>query len=154
MKFKIIMLMLILVAAMMAPYFIKGRDGQSLFNLAEPDKGTESTNSTRQMYYKWQDENGSWHFGDNPPEGVTLHPVSVDTAANVIQSVKINRPEEQQRSTNTAPTTPGLPVPLTVDPTQVEQMIEDAENVQQLLDDRQKQLDDLTSPSSNSRFER
>jgi hypothetical protein len=145
MKFKIGFMLFILVAAMAAPYFIKGRDGKPLMQF----KGSESldiisTEQTRQEYLKWQDEKGVWHFGEKAPEGVTPEVVNVDTAANIIRSVRIEKeePEEPQEQTAEA-SAPSLPVPMTVDPEKVSDMINQANNVENLLNERTKQLEGI-----------
>jgi len=101
-----------------------------------------STEETRQTFFKWQDAKGQWHFGDEVPEGAVGVPVSVDTAANILQSVKVPVKEEQvasKRKAEAAPQTiPGLP--MTVNPAEIPKLIEDAQNVQSLVDERSKQL--------------
>lgn len=144
MKLKIGMMLVILVVAMAAPYFIKGRDGKPLMAFG-PEQPIDilSSEKTRQQYMKWQDENGVWHFGDEVPEGVTPQVVSVDTAANVIRSVKLPEKESENDQQHSDPATPSVPLPMTVAPEQISQMMDDAANVQQLMNDRTKQLDNL-----------
>ena len=38
--------------------------------------------------YKWRDESGAWHYGDQPPEGVHAQTVDVDPNRNVLASPK------------------------------------------------------------------
>lgn len=144
MKLKIGMMLMILVVAMAAPYFIKGRDGKPLMAFG-PEKPVDilSSAKTRQQYMKWQDENGLWHFGDEVPEGVVAQVVSVDTAANVIRSVKLPEKEPEEKEKTDKGNTPGVPLPMTVQPEQLSQMMDDAANVQQLMNDRTKQLDSI-----------
>lgn len=141
MKYKIAMMILVLAGAAVAPYFIKGPDGQPLMSLPKMDSQL-STEETRQTFFKWQDAKGQWHFGDEVPEGAVGVPVSVDTAANILQSVKVPVKEEQvasKRKVEAAPQTiPGLP--MTVNPAEIPKLIEDAQNVQSLVDERSKQL--------------
>lgn len=144
MKFKIGMMLVILVVAMMAPYFIKGRDGKPLMAFG-PEQPIDilSSEKTRQQYMKWQDENGMWHFGDEVPEGVVAQVVSVDTAANVIRSVKLPEKVPEEKEETDKGNTSGVPLPMTVQPEQISQMMDDAANVQQLMNDRTKQLDSI-----------
>jgi hypothetical protein len=141
MKFKIGFMLLILVAAVAAPYFIKGRDGKPLMEFGKESLDILSTEKTRQQYQKWQDENGVWHFGDDIPEGVQAEVVNVDTAANIIRSVKIAREEEEERDTPAKISTPSLPIPMTVDPTEISEMMDNANDIQKLMDDRASQLE-------------
>lgn len=144
MKLKIGMMLVILVVAMAAPYFIKGRDGKPLMAFG-PEQPIDilSSEKTRQQYMKWQDENGLWHFGDDVPEGVVAQTVNVDTAANVIRSVKLPEKESEEKEKTDKGNIPGVPLPMTVQPEQISQMMDDAANVQQLMNDRTKQLDNL-----------
>lgn len=144
MKLKIGMMLVILVVAMAAPYFIKGRDGKPLMAFG-PEQPVDilSSDKTRQQYMKWQDENGLWHFGDEVPEGVVAQVVSVDTAANVIRSVKLPEKEPEEKAKADKESTTGIPLPMTVQPEQLSQMMDDAANVQQLMNDRTKQLDSI-----------
>lgn len=145
MKTKIVMMVGLLLAAVAAPYFMKGPDGQPLMNLLPEVDSQLSTEETRQTFYKWQDEKGQWHFGDDVPQGAKTVAVDVDTAANVLQSVKVPVKEEvapkKRAAEPVAPAIPGLP--MTVDPTEIPKLIDDAKNVQSLVDDRSKQLQQI-----------
>ena len=102
-----------------------------------------STNDTRQIFYKWQDVKGTWHFGDTPPKGTTAIEVSVDTAANVLRPVAA--PEAPAADTKTSTGASSIvPLPMTVNPAQIGKLIDDAKNVQHLMDDRVKSVDAAT----------
>jgi hypothetical protein len=143
MKFKIGLMVLVLIAAMAAPYFMKGKNGEPLMSFGiDENMDILSTEQTRQQYAKWQDENGVWHFGDDIPEGVHTEVVNVDTAANVIRSVKLAKKEAANDSKKPGqPSAPSLPLPMTVDPGKVSEIMDDATNVQNLLDERAAQLE-------------
>ncbi|MCD8522269.1 MAG: DUF4124 domain-containing protein [Saccharospirillaceae bacterium] len=141
MKSKIAFMLVILGLAVAAPYFIKGPDGKPLLS-----SGTEpellSTEQTRQTYYKWQDNKGVWHFGDEVPDGVVAQAVDIDTAANVIQSVKVPAPqesEEKKRQDEPDAKIPGLP--MTINPADIPKLLDDAKGVQTLVDQRKKDID-------------
>lgn len=57
----------------------------------------QSSRSTRQTVLKWQDAQGRWHFGDEAPEGVNVHEVKVDTAANILAPVKVAAKESENK---------------------------------------------------------
>lgn len=144
MKFKIGLMMIVLVAAMGAPYFLKGRNGEPLMDFVnQQSSDILSTEKTRQQYQKWQDENGVWHFGDNVPNGVKTEVVSVDTAANIIRSVTAAKNEDEKVGNKVDAGRSALPFPGTVSPEKVGEIMTDAQNVQQLLDDRAEQLKKL-----------
>ena len=102
-----------------------------------------STEDTRKIYYKWQDSKGTWHFGDTLPKGVAAIEVNVDTAANVLRPVAA--PEVPSSDTNTSDGASSIvPLPMTVSPTQLSTLIDDAKNVQNLMDDRVKNIEAAT----------
>lgn len=140
MKAKIVLLVVILAVLLVIPFFLKRPDGSPLMELPKPDT-TISTEQTRQTFYKWQDAKGHWHFGDEVPDGVTAVPVSVDTAANIMQSVKAPQPAATKtpKPAEPAAALPGLP--MTVNPAEIPKLIEDAKNVQNLLDEHNRQLE-------------
>ena len=141
MKSKIAFMLFILGLAVAAPYFIKGPDGKPLMS-SDSEPELLSTEQTRQTYYKWQDSKGVWHFGDEVPEGVVAQAVGVDTAANVIQSVKVAAREEnteKKRQQEPEANAPGLP--MTVNPADIPKLLDDAKGVQALVDQHKKDID-------------
>ena len=134
-----------LAAAIIAPMFIKGPDGEPIMTVSDwipekPDTSAISGNSnTSQEFYRYQDENGNWQYTDRPPEGANVETVEVDTSSNVMDSVEI-QPKKTTASRTPAPGVAGY----------VENMAnvkQDAEAVQQLMDDREGQLDEALSRS-------
>ena len=146
MKFKIALMVLTLAVLCILPWFIKKQDGTPLMTLPQVDTQL-STEQTRQTFYKWQDASGNWHFGDEVPEGVTAVAVNIDTAANVVQGLRPPQPEST--ATQSAPvTTPGpqstspLPgLPMTVNPADIPKLIDDAKNIQNLVNERARQTE-------------
>ena len=68
MKMWLSFLSFILLAAIVAPYFIKGPDGQPLMEAEEqladlPDMGSVVPQGPV-VVHRWQDENGVWHFSN------------------------------------------------------------------------------------------
>lgn len=139
MKFKIGLLVIILIGFAATPYFIQ--NGGSLPNLADDFGDILSTEQTRQKFHKWQDASGKWHFGESAPEGVATTVVNVDTAANVIRSVKLAKAEKKQDKRKKDSKLLPTPAPMTVSPDKVSKMMDDARNVENLLSERTKQID-------------
>ena len=153
MKLFIKLVLFIVVLAVAAPYVMKGKDGKPLmeFNLSDtissitnifkaPSSIQEEVTSggipvTSDKVFKWKDENGRWHFSDKPVDGqqVSTH---IIPKANILAPVKIPGKEEEKEEPSA---TPGIPVPMTAQ--NVPKLIDDAKNVQKLLNDRQSQLD-------------
>jgi len=140
MKSKIAVVVIILVAALAAPYFIKGPDGKPLLSLHNETDAQQSTEQTRQTFYKWQDDQGQWHFADEVPAGVNAVAVEVDTAANVLQSVTLPAEVAAEKPQPEAPAEVSAPsvLPMTVDPAAIPKLIDDAKNIQTLLDERSR----------------
>ena len=69
----------ILVGAVVAPYFMKGRDGQPLMDAKELIPKLPTAPVT---VYRWKDEFGVWQFGEEPPAGADAEPMVVDSEAN------------------------------------------------------------------------
>lgn len=110
---------------------------QSLAKEAEPEKPAET------LVYKWQDKNGEWHFSNQPPpEGVASNVTTYRSDVNVMQAPKADQPPPQEKTTTAPGSDPADPplIPL-ADPGRVKQLIDDAKNVQNLMDDRKRQID-------------
>lgn len=96
MKIMIKLLLLALVGVLVAPMFIKGPDGEPIVTLQDvvPTASSESayvspssSSSKLTTVYKWQDENGQWHFSDNQAQGQNHETVKYNPKANIIQSL-------------------------------------------------------------------
>ncbi|QQD22712.1 DUF4124 domain-containing protein [Oceanospirillaceae bacterium ASx5O] len=148
MKRKILFLAVFLLIIATLPWLLMQRGGNGFLPLT-PDRGTESTASTRQTFYKWQDASGQWHFGEQVPAGVQAVAINVDTAANIIQSVKAPAPAAEPATAvisketlnDNAPPAPLPGVPFTVNPTEIPQLLEKTKQLQQQMGQRQQQID-------------
>jgi|TARA_R110001599_G_C12015699_1_gene638483 hypothetical protein len=103
----------ILAAALIGPYFIKKPDGSPIMDMptasdfipdnllpggSSTDSSTNNTPpSSSQTYYKWQDDQGQWHYGDQPPTSPSkVSTLQVDPNTNIIQSLKIEPEIKEQ----------------------------------------------------------
>jgi len=98
--------------------------------------------------YKWQDAAGEWHFSNQPPPaGIKGSVETYRSDVNVTQAPPvvevIPEPEVEAESKGKAEAIPDSAAPLMpiTDPEKVKQLIEDAKNVQGLVDNRQKNID-------------
>lgn len=98
--------------------------------------------------YKWQDKDGAWHFSNQPPpKGVASKVVTYRSDSNLTQAPKApaepapTGPAAQPATTTPPPADSNLPLLPITDPERVKQLIDDAKNVQQLLDNRQQQIE-------------
>ena len=146
-----IFIMLVLVAiAFAGPMLMKKPDGTPFMETPwESLKSSENEASinAQQSFYKWQDDDGTWHYSDQPQAGKNIETVTVNTNANLIQglrpekkvekAVEIKKPEPKAAA-------PTLGLPMTVPLEKVTKMLDDANNMQEIMDNRTKQIDQAT----------
>jgi len=93
--------------------------------------------------YRWQDDEGMWHFSDEPPvKQVALDPVKLQPDRNLIQGLR-NKEPAQEASAEPEQDQPGmdLPLPTTIPIKDIPKLLDDARKVQDLMNERQKQLE-------------
>ena len=101
--------------------------------------------------YKWRDNSGEWHFSNQPPPaGVASSVKTYRSDINITQTPPPpppveNATEEPDKKTADIPQTASPLLPIT-DPKRVKQLIDDAKNVQDLVNNRQKALDAQIDP--------
>lgn len=108
------------------------------------------------VYYRYKDSNGIWQFSDAPQVGIMNYVSTIDPNANIIQSLnkeKIDNalgrappPEvvkagEKDKAT---PETPSLPFPSSVPIAEIPNLIQQAKDVQNLANERLKNIDQST----------
>ena len=110
------------------------------------DPQTSGGNATQ--VYKWLDASGEWHFSNTPPPaGIKGSVETYRNDVNITQAVQppvVIAPEPEKKATN-IPTTASPLLPIT-DPDRVKQLIDDAKNVQNLVNDRKKNIDQHLNP--------
>ncbi len=98
----------ILAAAITFPFFMDNHEGEPMLSLPsasdfippvlKPEAGSlsDAYSGGERTVYKWQDEHGTWHYGDLPPENAQqpVATISVNTQTNIIQSVPVEQPAE------------------------------------------------------------
>lgn len=161
MYFKLLRLVLpLLVLVFVLPMIMPGPDGKPVMNWRDwlPDKSTiapvadvlEDTNGAgqpaTQAFYRWQDEQGRWHFSDSPPPDTVLADQANAGLAEQLPVVT-NRMDalpqaEPEQAATTSTDSGGLPFsPTTVPLQDIPKLIEDAKKVQQLVDKRYQEID-------------
>ena len=107
-----------------------------------------ATDKNATQVYKWQDAAGAWHFSNTPPPaGIKGSVETYRNDINITQAVQppvVIAPEPEKKATD-IPTTASPLLPIT-DPDRVKQLIDDAKNVQNLVNDRQKNIDQHLTP--------
>lgn len=147
-----IFIMLVLIAlAFAGPMLMKKADGTSFLEspldyFSSDSKGTGSGTSSinsSQSFYKWQDENGTWHYSDQPQAGQNIETVTVNTNTNLIQGLRMEKEEKEpeEKKQEAKEETSSIPLPMTVPFEKVSEMLDDANNLQQVMDNRNKNIE-------------
>ncbi len=168
MKIYLKLMIFALVLGLAGPFFLKRPDGRPWLEVDDflPDMsaiGARAENgwswvvgrvedavgeenldlpSGKTKVYKWRAADGSWQFSDKPPpEGA--EEVWLDPSANVMQSTPLPAsvsPSGEKEDAN--PLSNGIPLPLSVAPGKVSKLMDDAKNVQKLVEQRNQKLED------------
>lgn len=100
-------LLLLLVLSAVFPFVFPWKDGKPLLSWKQlklpalPDISlpdiplpVRESNTTKQKIsvYKWRDEQGSWQFGNEPPQGVAYELLELDPDTNVLPAIKAEPP--------------------------------------------------------------
>jgi hypothetical protein len=150
MKRPIIIMIVLVAIAFAGPMLMKKPDGTPFMEAPweSSNKSSDSSSiNTSQSFYKWQDEDGTWHYSDQPAAGQTIETVTVNTNTNLIQGLRIEKKEEKEAENKQEPAktdVPSIPLPMTVPLEKVSKMLEDASNMQQIMDDRKNKIDQAT----------
>lgn len=156
MKRFIFIMLALLAIAFAGPMLIKKPDGTPFMEIPFAEKSLESSRSfsvsgNTQSFYKWQDESGAWHYSDTPPEGKVVETITVDTNTNLIQGLKIEKPDDKNiisefdvKDDSVKEKSSDIPLPMTVPLEKVTDMLKDAHNIQNVMDNRAKQIEQAT----------
>lgn len=95
--------------------------------------------------YKWKDSEGNWQFSDKPPTNTNAQQVLVDT--NLNRDLAPTAPVKSLTSSNSNKTGKAILIKDSsinsgvLSPGNAATLINDAKNVQNIVDERQKQLE-------------
>lgn len=153
----------LLIIACIAPLFIKGPDGEPIMtvgdwaiNLPEPVEAffadlisgrTPSApavpgapESEPLQVYKWQDENGQWHFSNTPPDMDIAEEVEI-ADVNLMEAYEPSEPATEAAPATSAPA--GLPggVPGAA---QMQEMMDTVNSYQETMEQRNQALEEIT----------
>jgi len=114
-----------------------------------PGKGAQETlPATVSKVYKWRGDDGSWHFSETLPEGVTpAQVIFLNSDTNVIQGQ--GQPQPNTVSTDIAPVNNPPPTPqqnpsVNLNPYSkkaIDKLLNDARGVQEIMDQRSRDLE-------------
>ena len=152
------------VLAVLLPFTVlKGKDGRPLMSfkdLKAPDLAmpkvpdaidisvVKPTGKREDVIYQWRDAKGELHFTSSPPPpGIEYTAKGYDPNTNLIQSVEVQQEPEQEAApepTIKSPADIGNPY----SPAKIEKLFDDAQKVQQLINDRVKQQEAILGRSN------
>ena len=149
----------LLLIGVVGLFVLKSPDGTPWLSLSDftPDTGSleltiddltpEITSQTRDEVpmYRWRDARGNWQFSDQPPEGIEAELVTIDTTVNR----NLLPPPPQTFETLSTPSNNSRAIligdkessPDEEVVTDIPTLINNAQDVQGLLDNRQELLD-------------
>jgi len=146
------LLLLALVLAIAGPFILKKPDGTPYMDIKDFLKPVTNAKesimpSESKQLYRWQDEKGNWQYSDTAPEKQQAESIRVKHNINEMKTIDLpdgykDKPAEESERFD--PTTGSSSLPITTAPIEkVPEMLDQIDNFQQKLDDRQKQLDNL-----------
>lgn len=114
----------------------------SVSNLGEklPSLPVDGNNSlsSEQTVYKWVDENGVTQYSEEPPqEGVEKTELKLDINTNIVQGTPVQQNDETDEASEEVAT---ANAPANLVPANTRQLIQDAQQVQELLKQRDQQM--------------
>jgi len=139
----------LLIIACIAPMVIKGPDGEPLMSIEDwipstptiPDELQSDDEPT--TVYKWQDEDGNWHFSNTPAQAQAgAEKLTIDSSSvNTVQAVKVPKSGLQ----TTGGSTPQIPSALdAMSPDNVQELLKNVNNLQEVVDQRKAEIDKRT----------
>jgi hypothetical protein len=147
MKRTIFIMCVLVTIAFVGPMLIKKPDGTPFIKSPLDWFSTslaglhnnESSSSNSQSFYKWQDDDGTWHYSDKPPAEKNIETVTVNTNTNLIQGLRVVKKNEQPIiEKNLQPKVKNSPMTFPIE--KISKILEDANNIQQLMDNRNKKM--------------
>ncbi|MEM1262910.1 MAG: DUF4124 domain-containing protein [Pseudomonadota bacterium] len=157
------LMLLLVIAALAGPFILKGSDGKPLWSIASVKASVQSVwnqlgNDAEQNLqavgvdamsddveiYRWQDENGQWHFSEEPPAGIAAETMTIDPDTNMISLPALPEPLPAETAPDSGDaaaiqTQPPEGIPSAED---TRQLMEDVRNLQNVVNERDQQIRD------------
>jgi len=134
----------LVIAALVAPMFIKGPDGERIMNLSDwmvpAPQVTNSVPASSAEYYRYQDTAGNWQYTDRPPAGVEYELFEINASVNTMKSIPV--PSASSTVTAERPATGAAGYVQNL-----QNAKQDAGQVQQTMDDREARLEEMLQQS-------
>jgi hypothetical protein len=137
------LVVLVVVVACIARFFIKGPDDQPLVSLDDLLPATEdAAPMVPTAVYKWQDEAGSWHFSnrsEDAPPGAEV--VAIDGSKNVVDAAPTPARSAGAAKAPADHQCAGAAGLTSVAPEQLNEMMQTINNLQETVDQRKADTD-------------
>ncbi len=136
------LLLVVVIVALVAPLFIKGPDGSPIMDISDwlPSTPEVLETTVPAQYFRYRDPSGNWQYTDQPPAGVEYEMVEVNTSGNNMDATPLPQAPSDTTSGQPAPGIAGYVQNL-------QNAKQEAEQVQQVMDDREAQLEEMLKQS-------
>ena len=144
------------ILACIGPFFIKGPDGEPLMTIEDlkPDFSLPSVTaklddrddggSKPVKVYKWQDEEGNWHFSNQPVDAEGAETIELDGNINIMPAFKA---PERKKTTVAAASQPKTSLVPSI--SQGLETLNQAKQVQATIDKRKADMDKIVQTDGN-----
>lgn len=139
-----IMILLVILAGV-GLFILKGPNGEPFLTLDDFTPDQEITDVLAQKpepvtIYKWQDEDGAWHFSNEPVDVEGVETMVVDGDINLMPAVTTSTSSSGKHPD--AKDYSSIPDGVTsVAPEQIAEMMDTVNNMQEMVDERKTDLD-------------
>jgi len=150
----------LLIIACLAPLFIKGPGGEPLMTIedwkievpvqikdlvGDLTSGAKITPPLEEQQamkvFKWQDEQGQWHFSNAPPDLAIAEEIEISNVNLMEAYLPPAPPKEDEESMVSGPMSVATGIPQ---PEQVQEMMQTIEQFQETVNERKEILDSLS----------
>ena len=155
------LMIVMLIVACVAPMFLKDPNGEPLMTLEdwtidlpamisnllsgdapEATVAPDGTAAQDLVVYKWQDEEGQWHFSNTPNDMATAEVMEL-SQVNIMEAYVPPSAAPEQAGPGETPEGQAAE-PMSATPGQVKEMMETVTNLQETIDQRKADMDSLT----------
>lgn len=116
-------------------------DALSLINKVKKTTASDTGEKKQGGIYRWKDANGQWQFSDTAPTDQTAETITVSGNLNSDLSEKYTPPKKPENKIVDKPEASNSIIPSTLSPEKISKLMKDANNVQQLMDERASQME-------------
>ncbi|MDH5572300.1 MAG: hypothetical protein OEY89_11075 [Gammaproteobacteria bacterium] len=176
---KLMLVLLVLVGA--SPFILPGKNGQPLFSFSDlkmpdfsslfgsskskvvviPEGGAanEEVNNKKNVttVHKWLDDSGVWQFSDQNNSGGNSEMVKINPDSNVVQAMKLAKPEEEKTSTTSdngekaESDLSSIPLPTTIPMKDIPKLISQTKELKNTLEQRYQEQQTLLDSISTGK---